>query len=123
MRLFTLLIMILFLGSGHLAGQSEEKNAVSANSVVFENPAEEDNNTKIFPVPVTNNRFTITSDKEFTFVRLTNIIGQETTREKFSYPRKRAEISFSNAQKGIYLVIIEFKDRTRIVKKILIDSP
>jgi hypothetical protein len=115
--------MILFLGSGPLAGQSEEKNAVSANSVIFENPAEEDNNTKIFPVPVTNNRFTITSDKEFTFVRLTNIIGQETTREKFSYPRKRAEISFSNAQKGIYLVIIEFKDRTRIVKKILIDSP
>ena len=90
--------------------------------MVFENSPVEDNNTKIFPVPVTNNRFTITSDKEFTFVRLTNIIGQETTREKFSYPRNRAEISFSNAQKGIYLVIIVFEDKTRIVKKILIDS-
>jgi hypothetical protein len=115
--------VLLFLGSGLVAGQSEEKNAVSVNSMVFENSPVEDNNTKIFPVPVTNNRFTITSDKEFTFVRLTNIIGQETTREKFSYPRKRPEISFSNAQKGIYLVIIEFEDKTRIVKKILIDSP
>ncbi|MEE4215653.1 MAG: T9SS type A sorting domain-containing protein [Bacteroidales bacterium] len=123
MRIFTLCIVLLFLGSGLVAGQSEEKNAVSVNSMVFENSPVEDNNTKIFPVPVTNNRFTITSDKEFTFVRLTNIIGQETTREKFSYPRKRAEISFSNAQKGIYLVIIEFEDKTRIVKKILIDSP
>jgi len=74
-------------------------------------------------VPVTNNRFTITSDKAFTFVRLTNIIGQETTREKYNYPRNRAEISFSNVQKGIYLVTIEFEDKTRTVKKILIDSP
>ncbi|MGM0667765.1 MAG: T9SS type A sorting domain-containing protein [Bacteroidota bacterium] len=123
MRIFTLCIVLLFLGSGLVTGQSEEKNASSVNSMIFENSNAEDNNTKIFPVPVTNNRFTITSDKEFTFVRLTNIIGQETTREKFSYPRKRAEISFSNAQKGIYLVIIEFEDKTRIVKKILIDSP
>ncbi len=122
MRLFTLFILFLFLGSGLALGQSEEKNAAGENSAIIENSFEEDTNTKIFPVPVTNNRFTITSDKEFTFVRLTNIIGQETTRQKYNYPRNRAEITFSNAQKGIYLVTIEFEDKTRTVKKILIDS-
>jgi len=122
MRIFTLLILCLFLGSGLASGQSEEKNSAGEKSVIIENSFEEDTNTKIFPVPVTNNRFTITSDKGFTFVRLTNIIGQETTREKYNYPRNRTEITFSNAQKGIYLVTIEFEDKTRTVKKILIDS-
>ena len=83
---------------------------------------DEEVNTKIYPVPVVDNRFTISSDKSFVFVRLTNIIGQETTREKYNYPRNKVEISFSDVQQGIYLVIIEFEDKTRTVKKILIDS-
>lgn len=123
MRLITLCILLIFIGSGLAAGQSREKNFAGEKTMITENSLEEDTNTKIFPVPVTNNRFTITSDKAFTFVRLTNIIGQETTREKYNYPRNRAEISFSNVQKGIYLVTIEFEDKTRTVKKILIDSP
>lgn len=123
MRLITLCILLVFLGSGFALGQSRENNATGEKNMLIENSLEEATNTKIFPVPVTNNRFTITSDKAFTFVRLTNIIGQETTREKYNYPRNRAEISFSNVQKGIYLVTIEFEDKTRTVKKILIDSP
>ncbi|MDT8400640.1 MAG: T9SS type A sorting domain-containing protein [Bacteroidales bacterium] len=123
MRLITLSILLIFLGSGLAEGQSKEINSAGEKSLITENSFEEDTNIKIFPVPVTNNRFTITSDKAFTFVRLTNIIGQETTREKYNYPRNRAEISFSNVQKGIYLVTIEFEDKTRSVKKILIDSP
>ncbi|MFO7851188.1 MAG: T9SS type A sorting domain-containing protein [Bacteroidota bacterium] len=103
-------------------GQAVEKNTSGETKSVIENSFEEDNNTKIFPVPVTNNHFTITSDKAFTFIRLTNIIGQETKREKFNYPRKRAEINFPDVQKGIYLVTIQFEDNTRTVKKILIDS-
>ncbi|MDZ7740058.1 MAG: T9SS type A sorting domain-containing protein [Bacteroidales bacterium] len=111
--------------SGLASAQTNAGNNTTEEGEVKEikiiKPEDKDANTKIFPVPVINNRFTITSDKEFIFVRLTNIIGQETTREKFSNPRKRAEISFSEVQKGIYLVIIQYEDKTRTVKKILID--
>jgi len=122
MRILTLLILFTFILSGPAAGQSNEKEAAGEAAISLENSFEEDSNTKIFPVPVTNNRFTITSDKAFIFVRLTNIIGQETTREKYNYPRNRAEITFSNARKGIYLVTIEYEDKTCSVKKILVDS-
>jgi hypothetical protein len=77
---------------------------------------------KIFPVPVLNGHFTITSDIAFSSVRMTNIIGQEIIRERFSYPRNRAEINFATAEKGIYLVTIELEDKTRIVRKILVDT-
>ena len=122
MRIFLFSILLLFLCSGPASSQSSEKNINDLKSVSLENSFEENTNTKIFPVPVTNNRFTITSDKAFIFIRLTNIIGQETTREKYNYPRNRAEITFSDVQKGIYLVTIEFEDKTRTVKKILVDS-
>lgn len=122
MRIIAISILLIFSGSILASGQTVDKNAAGENKSLIENSYNENTNTKIFPVPVTNNRFTITSDKAFTFVRLTNIIGQETTREKYNSPRNRAEISFSDVQKGIYLVTIEFEDKTRTVKKILIDS-
>ncbi|MFP4487898.1 MAG: T9SS type A sorting domain-containing protein [Bacteroidales bacterium] len=122
MRILFLCILLIMV-SGLASGQNNAGNNVAEEKdTIITKPEDEDANTKIFPVPVVNNRFTITSDKEFIFVRLTNIIGQETKREKFRYPRKRAEISFPEVQKGIYLVTIQYEDRTRTVKKILIDS-
>lgn len=123
MRLISLCILVIIVTSYPAHGQSSSGNdKEDKKAVILTDPEEEDTNTKIFPVPVTNNRFTISSDKKFNLVRLTNIIGQETTRKKFNYPRKRAEITFSPAQKGIYLVTIQYEDKTRTVKKILIDS-
>ena len=124
MRVFFLFILTLLLSAGIASGQASDQDSVRAdnNASLIRDNQNENTNTKIFPVPVINNRFTITSDKAFVFVRLTNIIGQETTREKYGFPRNRAEISFSDVQKGIYLVTIEFEDKTRTVKKILIDS-
>jgi hypothetical protein len=77
---------------------------------------------KIYPVPVLEGRFTITSDKPFIYIRMTNIIGQEITSERFYYPRSRSEVSFPNAEKGIYLITIELEDNSKVVKKILVDT-
>ena len=77
---------------------------------------------KIFPVPVIEGRFTVSSDIPFTLIRMTSIIGQEVKRERFYFPQKEAEITFNATEKGIYLVTIEFEDKTRIVKKILVES-
>ncbi|MCA1756079.1 MAG: T9SS type A sorting domain-containing protein [Bacteroidales bacterium] len=90
--------------------------------IASENQKRVEPEIKIFPVPVLNGHFTITSDIAFTSVRMTNIIGQEIIRERFSYPRNRAEINFATAEKGIYLLTIEMEDKTRIVRKILVDT-
>ncbi len=77
---------------------------------------------KIFPVPVLNNQFTVTSDTPFIFIRMTNIIGQEICRNRLRYPVTRKEIEFPGTEKGIYLVTIELEDHRKIVKKILVNN-
>ncbi|HKL66271.1 MAG TPA: T9SS type A sorting domain-containing protein [Bacteroidales bacterium] len=122
MRIIIVSILLILFCPLMSNAQSGEKSIDPQKEIKLKENENEDTSLKIFPVPVTNSRFTITSDKAFEFVRMTNIIGQETTREKFSYPRKRAVISFSDARKGIYLVTIRYEDKTRVVKKILVDS-
>lgn len=122
MRIIVVSILLILFCPLISNAQSGEKSIDPQKEIKLKENENEDTSLKIFPVPVTNSRFTITSDKAFEFVRMTNIIGQETTREKFSYPRNRAVISFSDARKGIYLVTIRYEDKTRVVKKILVDS-
>jgi len=121
MRKFLLIIIVLPFYFNLFAQEGSAKSAIGGmeNTIVEQ---EEQPNIKIFPVPVFEGRFTITSDKAFISVRMTNIIGQEITRERFYYPRNRAEIVFQGAEKGIYLVTIEFEDNSKVVKKILVDS-
>ncbi|MCF8221775.1 MAG: T9SS type A sorting domain-containing protein [Bacteroidales bacterium] len=122
MRIIVVSILLILFCPLISNAQSGEKSIDPQKEIKLKENENEDTSLKIFPVPVTDSRFTITSDKAFEFVRMTNIIGQETTREKFSYPRNRAVISFSDARKGIYLVTIRYEDKTRVVKKILVDS-
>lgn len=121
MRVY-LLIIVFILTSGFLGAQSisNEGNEAVSEQLVFDKKEEPE--IKIFPVPVLNNRFTITSDIPFIFVRMTNIIGQEITREKLAYPVARKEIEFQGIEKGIYLVTIELEDSRKIVRKILVDT-
>jgi hypothetical protein len=111
--------MLLFSPALLLNGQEAETVNENSNKTLTELA---DPDIKIFPVPVLDKRFTVTSDKSFVLIKLTNIIGQEITRERYNNGRQRAEITFTKAQKGFYLVTIEFEDKTRSVKKILIDS-
>lgn len=114
-RLFTLAVLLSL--SPFLLAQEKSSDVIAAKEQKKVEPV-----IKIFPVPVLNGQFTITSDKAFTSVRMTNIIGQEILRERFGYPRNRAEFNFASAEKGIYLVTIEMEDKTRVVKKILVDT-
>lgn len=76
----------------------------------------------IYPVPVSNNTFTIKSDKDISHVKVTNMIGQDILREKFSTPQQLIRITLPDPQRGMYLVTITFIDGFRIVKKIMIES-
>ncbi len=121
MRFFPLVIL-LFAVTSYASGQLTSSDISSQGQEKVISASDQITDLKIFPVPVLNGHLTITSGKSFISVRITNIIGQEVIREKYNYPQKRAELTFSNTEKGIYLVTIEFEDKTKTVRKILIDS-
>ena len=45
-------------------------------------------NVSIYPVPVRENSFTIKSDKDISFVKITNIIGQDIFRVQYNDPQQ-----------------------------------
>lgn len=120
MKQFLLLILPVFFFSGVNAQRDtiiiparEEKTAPVNKSTV---------NISIYPVPVRNNAFTIKSDKDISAIKITNIIGQEIYRIKYSNPILITRILLENPGRGMYLVAISFNDNTRLVKKILIEG-
>lgn len=76
----------------------------------------------LYPVPVRNNSFTIKTDRDISFVKITNIIGQDICRIKYNNPQQLIKINLDNPQRGMYLVTVIFRDGTRIVKKIMIEE-
>jgi hypothetical protein len=76
----------------------------------------------IYPVPVRENYFTIKCDKEVSFVKITNIIGQDIFRAQYSDPQTITKIILDNPRRGIYLVTVIFSDGVRVVKKIMIEQ-
>jgi hypothetical protein len=77
---------------------------------------------KIFPVPVKENSFTVTSEREITLIKITNIIGQEVYRNKYSVPLFSTRVLLNTPQRGMYLVTILFTDNSRIVRKIMVEG-
>jgi hypothetical protein len=79
-------------------------------------------NISIFPVPVRENYFNIKSEKAFSSVKITNIIGQDIYREKYNDPQTFVKINLDNPKRGMYMVTVVFSDGLRIVKKIMIEQ-
>jgi hypothetical protein len=76
----------------------------------------------IYPVPVRENNFTIKTDRDVSFVKVTNIIGQDIFRVQYNNPQQLARILLNNPKRGMYLVTIIFSDGMRVVKKIMIEE-
>jgi len=78
-------------------------------------------NVTIYPVPVKDNNFTIKTEKDISFVKITNIIGQDIYKSRFSN-QQNIRIYLDNPRRGMYLVTILFADDTRVVKKIMVEE-
>ncbi len=76
----------------------------------------------IYPVPVRDNSFTIKTDKDISFVKITNVIGQDIFRIKYSDPQQLIRIFLESPKRGMYLVTIIFSDGIRVVKKIMVEQ-
>jgi len=79
-------------------------------------------NVTIYPVPVRYNSFTVKTDRDISFLKITNIIGQDIYRIKYNDPVQLIKIMLDNPKRGMYLVTIMFSDGTRTVKKIMVEQ-
>jgi hypothetical protein len=114
-------LVFLFICTSNLLAQKDTINYIGAlphQDVARNNPA----NVTIYPVPVRENNFTIKTDKEITYVRITNIIGQDIFKVKYNNPEQQIRIMLDNPKRGMYIVTINFNDGTRVVRKIMIEE-
>jgi hypothetical protein len=79
-------------------------------------------NVTIFPVPVRENSFTIKADRDMSYVKVTNIIGQDILRMQYNSPQQYTKLFLDNPKRGMYLVAIIFSDGTKVVRKIMVEE-
>ncbi len=79
-------------------------------------------NVSIYPVPVRDNSFTIKTDRDISFVKITNIIGQDIFSFQYNDPQQLVKIVLEKPKRGMYLVTIIFSDGIRVVKKIMVEE-
>lgn len=124
MKNYLLSLLLLFFSLILQAQQGMKDSAVFSATPQRVSGGESSNiRINIYPVPVTNNSFTIRTDRDIAFVKITNIIGQDIFKSRYNNPQQQIRISLDAPQRGMYLVTIIFNDGMRVVKKIMIEEP
>jgi hypothetical protein len=118
----SLLIIIILISCLTLQAQKDTLSLVGALPGKDISRDAENINISIYPVPVRENSFTIKTDNDITFIKVTNVIGQDIFRVKYSNPEQMIKIFLDNPKRGMYLVTILFKNGTRVVKKIMVEQ-
>ena len=118
----SLLLIFLLIFTLALHGQ---KDTINTNRVL----AQQDYlkqagsvNVSIYPIPVRDNSFTIKTDRDISYVKVTNIIGQDVYRLQYNDPQQLIKIFLESPKRGMYLVTIIFSDGLRVVKKIMVEQ-
>lgn len=118
----SLLFIFIVVFTYTLQAQKDSINVIGAlaQKDIIRDPAAV--NVTIYPVPVRDNSFTIKCDRDVSFVKITNIIGQDVLRIQYSTPQDLVKIFLDNPKRGMYLVTILFSDGIRVVKKIMVEE-
>ncbi len=118
----SLLVILLLIFTINMQAQKDTSAFVSALPQQDMIRSSGSVNVIIYPVPVKDNNFTIKTDRDISFIRVTNIIGQDIFKVKYNNPLQLIRIMLDNPKRGMYLVTINFSDGTRVVKKILVEE-
>jgi hypothetical protein len=118
----TLPIIFLLIFTLNLYGQKDTTNIARVLAQKEFSRQAVNVSVSIYPVPVKDNSFTIKSEKDISFVKITNIIGQDISRFQYNDPQQLIKISLENPKRGMYLVTIIFSDGIRVVKKIMVEQ-
>jgi len=77
---------------------------------------------RIFPNPVRNFKFKVTSEKEIKSIQVSNILGQPTEVELQERSGKYFDVVMKEKKQGIYLIIVFFEDNSKEVKRIIVNQ-
>jgi hypothetical protein len=105
-----------------LHGQKDSINITGAQSQKDYLREASNVTVSIYPVPVRDNSFTIKTDKVISFIKITNIIGQDVFRLQYNDPQQLIKVYLEDPKRGMYLVTIIFSDGLRVVKKIMVEQ-
>jgi hypothetical protein len=116
-------LLLIFLLVFNLALHAQKDTLSIAGTTAQKEYSREANTVvvSIYPVPVKDNSFTIKTDKDITFIKVTNIIGQDVLRLQYNDPQQLIKIFLESPKRGMYLVTIIFSDGIRVVKKIMVE--
>jgi hypothetical protein len=118
----SLLLIFLLIFTLALHGQ---KDTINTNRVLAQQDYLKQANSvnvSIYPIPVRDNSFTIKTDRDISYVKVTNIIGQDVYRLQYNDPQQLIKIFLESPKRGMYLVTIIFSDGLRVVKKIMVEQ-
>ena len=118
----SLLFIFLLICTLALHGQKDTINVIGALAQKDFSREANNVNVSIYPVPVRDNSFTIKTDRDVSFVKITNVIGQDVLRLKYNDPQQLIKIILENPKRGMYLVTIIFSNGIRVVKKIMVEQ-
>jgi hypothetical protein len=118
----SLLLIFLLIFTLTLNAQKDTINVTRAFTQQGISGESSNINITIYPVPVKDNSFTIKTDRDISFVKITNIIGQDVFRFQYNDPQQVIKIFLDNPKRGMYLVTIIFSDGIRVVKKIMVEQ-
>ena len=102
--------IFLLIFTLNLQGQKDSVNI--AGALAQKDYSREANNisVSIYPVPVRDNSFTIKTEKDISFIKITNIIGQDVFRLQYNDPQQLIKVFLDSPKRGMYLVTIIFSD-------------
>ena len=79
-----------------------------------------DESVEIFPNPVTEGRFTVSTDKNIQVVQVMNITGKIVYNQEYQPNTTTVVVEMKDVENGVYLVRIGFTDKTVHTQKIMV---
>lgn len=77
-----------------------------------------ESNLNVWPNPVNGNSLKLTANKNIQSIKITNILGQEIYNHN-QYDSKAILVNLPETSKGVYLLVVNFEDNTKEVKRII----
>lgn len=121
MKQILLLFIFTFFSMASFSQETEERQSNYWNQASKDVRSQID--LKVFPNPVTGQKFTIEIDnQELSEIRISNIAGKAVVLKKFLTPINKIEISLQNIPNGIYIIQAKTSTNSLAAKKLIVSG-
>lgn len=118
--LLSLITFAMILSINYVIGNIYSR--VSDDHTYFEYTPEQltDIRVSIYPNPLTEDRLTIESNRDFFSVEILDVVGKTVFKEDYKDGTSHISINFNEFNKGIYIVKVNFEGKKYFTQKLLV---